>query len=141
VLTEIRHLHQDGPQYDRALEQCRARSRDGPKLRADRITIARIYQRTGRYREAQKGYQKRAEIYPYSLGDLTVLASNYAASGDKAKARELLAQALQSNQREWDIRAFYFASVYVSLGEKETKGDAPTAIIRTEGPESSQRCC
>jgi tetratricopeptide (TPR) repeat protein len=127
-------------QYDRALEQCRRVLEMDPNYERTPITMARIYQRTGRYREARAGYQKRAEMYPYSLGDLSVLASNYAASGDKAKARELLAQALQLNQREWDIRAFYFASVYVALGDKETKGTLQQPLYRPKVLNSSLWC-
>jgi TolB-like protein/DNA-binding winged helix-turn-helix (wHTH) protein/Tfp pilus assembly protein PilF len=106
-------------QYDRALEQCRRVLELDSNYDQAHATMARIYRYTGRYQEARAEFQKRAEIDPRSLSDLSNLASNYAASGDKAKARKLLAQALQQDQREGDFPAFTFASVNVALGNKD----------------------
>jgi tetratricopeptide (TPR) repeat protein len=106
-------------QYDRALEQCRRVLEMDSNYEQAHVTMARIYRYTGRYQEARAEFQKRAEIDPRILADLSNLASNYAASGDKAKARKLLAQALQLNQREGDFSAFNFAAVYVALGDKD----------------------
>jgi Tfp pilus assembly protein PilF len=89
-----------------------------PNYEQAHLKMARIYHLTGRHREARAEHQKRAEFFPYRLSNLIVLAGNNAASGDKAKARELLAQALQLNQREGDISACMFAAVYVALGDK-----------------------
>ena len=81
--------------------------------------MANIYEQTGRYQEALSEYRRRAELSPHRFWDLSMLAKTYAFSGDRARARELLAQALQQNTSEGDLHAQILASVYIALGDKD----------------------
>jgi tetratricopeptide (TPR) repeat protein len=106
-------------QYDRALEQCRRVLEMDPNHERPHFTMANIYLQKGLYHEALSEYQKRAALDPRPVTDLTLLAKTYAFSGDKPKARKLLAEALKQNVGEGDLHAIIFASVYIALGDKD----------------------
>ena len=110
VLVEAR-------QYDRALEKCRRVLEMDPNFERAHFHLARIYLRTGLYKEAVAEFQTLAEFPKHRLSSR--LAYVYAASGDKPKARKLLAQALQEERKEGDLHETAFASVYAALGDKD----------------------
>jgi tetratricopeptide (TPR) repeat protein len=106
-------------QYDRALEQCRRVLEMDPNYERAHYTLGRAYEAKGLYQEARAEYEERAKFYPQRLWDLSLLAKTYAASGDQAKARELLTQALQQETKEGDLQALLFAGVYSAMGDKD----------------------
>ena len=104
-------------QYDGALEKCRRVLEMDPNFERAHFDLARIYWHTGLYKEAVAEIQKLAD---FSRQRQSIqLAYIYAASGDKPKARKLLAQALQEKRNEGDLHELAFASVYVALGDIE----------------------
>lgn len=104
-------------QYDRALEKCRRILEMDPNFERAHFDLARIYWHTGLYKEAVAEMQKLAHLSNQRQSHR--LAYIYAASGDKPKARKLLAQALQEKRNEGDLHEIIFASVYVALGDKD----------------------
>jgi tetratricopeptide (TPR) repeat protein len=86
-----------------------------PNFERAHFHLAQIYWRTGLYKEAVAEIQTLAQ-FPERSGRLAYI---YAASGDKPKARKLLAQALQEKRNEWDLHETDFAKVYVALGDKD----------------------
>ncbi len=106
-------------QYDRALELCHRVLEMDPNYERAHFTLARIYEQKGLYKEARAEYQKRSDLSPHRLWDLIVIAGTYAGSGEKRKAKELLAQALKEKPIEGDQHAFLFARAYLKLGEKD----------------------
>ena len=102
-------------QYDRALEKCRRILEMDPNFEWAHFHRAMIYWRTGLYKEAVAEMQTLAQFPRRS----SRLAYIYAESGDKPKARKLLAQALQEKRNEGDLHEINFAKVYVALGDKD----------------------
>jgi tetratricopeptide (TPR) repeat protein len=106
-------------QYDRALEQGRRVLEIDPNYERAHFLMANIYENKGLYHEAFSEYQKKAELFTHSVNNLSLLARTSAYSGDRAKARKLLAQALQENTKEGDLHEEVLASVYMALGDKD----------------------
>lgn len=110
VLVEAR-------QYDRALEKCRRILEMDPNFERAHFHLARIYRQTGLYKEAVAEIQKLA--HDSKQRQSLRLAFIYAAWGDKPRARNLLAQALQEKRNEGDLHETAFAGVYAALGDKD----------------------
>jgi serine/threonine protein kinase/tetratricopeptide (TPR) repeat protein len=106
-------------QYDRALELCRRVLEIDPNYERGHFLMGDIYEQKRLYHEALSEYQKKADLYTHSANTLGLFARTYAYSGDRAKARKLLAQALQENTKEGDQHEQTLASVYMALGDKD----------------------
>lgn len=90
-----------------------------PNYERTHFLLAQIYVQKGLYREARAEFQKRADLSPHRLWDLSLLVRTYAASGDRPEAQRLLAQALKEERKEGDLHAILFAGSYLALGEKD----------------------
>lgn len=114
---------------DRAIAQLRRVLEMDPNYAQAHFSLGQLYKGKGLYREALAEYQTWAHsLSGDRVEELGMLALTCTASGDKPKARKLLAQALNEERRlerenkeatEGDLRETLFARIYVELGDTD----------------------
>jgi TolB-like protein/Tfp pilus assembly protein PilF len=105
-------------QFDRSIEQEKASLELDPTYLPALVNIGRAYERKGMHREARDTFQKLLTYVPDEPAVLSLLAHEYAVSGEKDAARKLLTR-LQGLSGSRYVPSLYIALVYVGLGEKD----------------------
>ena len=107
-------------QYDRAIEEFQAVVEANPNSSLAHSSLAWGYLYKGRVDEALTEFQKAQELAGESVdpNDLAALGVGYASSGERAKAREILAQLQKLSQQRY-VSAAEFAYIHVALGEND----------------------
>jgi len=101
--------------YDQAIEQCQRTLEMEPGYEEARIYLAWIYVQKGMYEEAIAQYQKLKGDIPDVLA---MLGAAYAVSGQRGKARDVLAELKEISQRRY-VPPVFVAAIYTGLGDKD----------------------
>lgn len=101
--------------YDQAIEQCQRTLEMEPSYEEARIYLAWIYVQKGMYEEAIAQYQKLKGDIPDVLA---MLGAAYAVSGQRGKARDVLAKLKEISQRRY-VPPVFVAAIYTGLGDKD----------------------
>ena len=104
--------------YDRAIEQNRAALTLDQAYLPALVNLGRAFAQKGMHQQARDAFQKILAYVPEDPAVLSLLANDYAVSGDKVAARKVLAQ-LQALARRRYLPSLYIAGVYAGLGEKD----------------------
>ncbi len=105
--------------YQEAIDQYRAVVKMEPRFPMAHQTLGMAYQQKDMMPEAIEEFKKAVELSGENPGTVAGLASAYAADGDTGLAQQELARLNEISKRHY-VPAFYFASVYLALGQ-ETK--------------------
>jgi len=111
-------IYSDRKEVDQAIEQSRKTLELAPDFSQGRWMLGICLRQKGMLKEAVAEFEKANRLYgssPYALGDL---GGAYAASGEKAKALEVLSTLKGFLQRGYTVN-FEIALVYHGLGNKE----------------------
>jgi tetratricopeptide (TPR) repeat protein len=103
-------------EYDRAIEQYRRTLELDPNFALAHQTLGMAYQRKGMYREAIREQEEAVRLSSESPSTLAQWAAACAESGEKGKAREILAR-LDAPGSQRYVPALYRASIHLALGE------------------------
>ncbi len=125
--------------YEQAIEQLRKTLELEPNRAQTRARLGRVYESAGRYEEAIAEFQKARQLED-SAEILAALGCTLGFAGRSSEARTALTE-LQARARQQYISPFYFATLYIGLGEREqafawlNKAEAGTCC-RTERAQS-----
>jgi len=104
--------------YDRAIEQHRAALGLDQAYLPALVNLGRAYAQKGMHLEARNAFQKILTYVPEDPAVLSLLANDFAVSGEKDAARKVLVK-LQGLATKRYVPSLYIAVVYAGLGEKD----------------------
>jgi serine/threonine-protein kinase len=114
----LNHYH--ARQYDEASSQLRKTLDMDPNYVNAHIYLGQVYTQQRKYAEAIVELNKAIQVAKYSA--LDKLGYAYAVSGEKSKAREVLAELKKVSQQRY-VSQVGVAAIYVGLGEKDQAFD------------------
>ncbi|MFZ0956246.1 MAG: tetratricopeptide repeat protein [Candidatus Sulfotelmatobacter sp.] len=82
------------------------------------VNIGRAYEQMGMHQQARDAFQTILGLAPDSPAILALMGHEYAVSGDKVHANQVLAKLTELSSRKY-VPAVYFALVYIGLGRKD----------------------
>jgi|SRR5580704_8042558 TolB-like protein/DNA-binding winged helix-turn-helix (wHTH) protein/tetratricopeptide (TPR) repeat protein len=109
-------------QYDRAIQQLRNTLEMDPAYELPHLVLGLSYAQKGDFATAIPELQKAAELSHGTPLMLSALGYVFARSGKKAEAEELLSGLVSQSKTKY-VSPYYFAVVYVGLGENERAMD------------------
>ena len=109
-------------QYPRAIQQLRNTSEMDPSYELPHLVLGLSYAQKGDYGLAIPELRKAADLSHGTPLMISALANVYARSGNKPEAEKLLAELILQSKRQY-VSPYYFAVVYVGLGEREKAMD------------------
>jgi len=118
INASLAAVFSDRKEVDPAIEQCRKTLELDPDFPLGRYVLGAYLRQKGMIEEAVSELEKANKLYgssPYVLGDL---GNAYAASGEKAKAMEVLSTLKEFLQRGYTVN-FEIALVFLGLGDQE----------------------
>ncbi|MGH9331721.1 MAG: tetratricopeptide repeat protein, partial [Vicinamibacterales bacterium] len=101
--------------YDRALARFTRAAEVGPDFWLTHVWLGWTYSETGRYADAVAEFQREEDLSALKYGGLGYA---YARAGDHRAAREVLADALRTSERQY-ISSHAIAIIYAALGEND----------------------
>ncbi|MBZ5644416.1 MAG: tetratricopeptide repeat protein, partial [Acidobacteriia bacterium] len=104
--------------YDRAIGQNRAALMLDQAYLPALVNLGRAFAQKGMHQQARDAFQKILTFVPEDPAVLSLLANDYAVSGDKAAARKVLIQ-LQNLAKKRYVPSLYIAVVHAGLGEND----------------------
>ena len=105
-------------QYDRAIQQLRNTLEMDPSYELPHLVLGLSYAQKGDFGLAIPELRKAVELSHGTPLMISALANAYARSGNKAEAERLLADLISESKTQY-VSPYYFAVVYVGLGEPE----------------------
>src|ERR1700716_2811343 len=105
-------------QYDRAIVQLRNTLEMDPSYELPHLVLGQAYEEKGAFDLAISELQKALELSHGTPLMVSALAHAYARAGKKEEAEKLLAQ-LQQDAKTKYVSPYYFAIVYLGLGNDE----------------------
>ena len=105
-------------QYDRAIEQLRNTLEMDPLYELPHLVVGQAYEQKGQFDPAISELRKAVELSHGTPLMVSALAHAYARSGNRAEAEKLLTELTAKAKKQY-VSPFYFAIVYVGLGEKD----------------------
>ena len=105
-------------QYDRAIAQLRNTLEMDPSYELPHLVLGQAYEERGAFDLAIPELQKAVELSHGTPLMVSALAHAYARGGHKPEAQKLLAQ-LERDARTKYVSPYYFAIVYIGLGDDE----------------------
>jgi TolB-like protein/DNA-binding winged helix-turn-helix (wHTH) protein/Tfp pilus assembly protein PilF len=113
------HAHQ----YDNAIFECKKVLDLDPSFGPAHYFLGEAY--SGKHLYEQAVFEHRAARHLFGDASMIVaaLASNYAASGNKEEARELLGELLQRSKHTY-VSAYALAKIYARLGDRQSARNA-----------------
>ncbi len=102
--------------YDEAIEHCNKLLDVDPNFFPAHRYLGLAYEQKGMYREAISEFEKGVKLSGSPLM-IALLGHAYAASGNKAEARRVLAELEQQKQKY--VSPYTVAAIYAGLGEKD----------------------
>jgi TolB-like protein/DNA-binding winged helix-turn-helix (wHTH) protein/Tfp pilus assembly protein PilF len=105
-------------QYDRAIAQLRNTLEMDPSYELPHLVLGQAYEEKGAFDLAIPELQKAVELSHGTPLMVSALAHAYARGGRKAEAEKLLAE-LQRDAKTKYVSPYYFAIVYLGLGDNE----------------------
>jgi len=109
-------------QYNRAIEQLHNTLEMDPSYELPHLVVGQVYEQTGQFALAIPELRKAVDLSHQSPLMVSALAHAYARSGNKAEAEELLSDMTAQSKKQY-VSPYYFAIVYVGLGENEKAMD------------------
>ena len=103
--------------YDEAIQQLRNASDMDSGFILAHLVLGQAYEQKGQFRLAIAELDKAVALSQRSAPTLAALAHVYAASGNRAAARKLLAELKVQSRRQY-VSPFYIALAYEGLGEQ-----------------------
>jgi len=105
-------------QYDRAIQQLRNTLEMDPSYELPHLVLGLSYAQKGNFALAIPELRKAVDLSHGTPLMISALANAYARSGNKAEAEKLLADLISESKNQY-VSPYYFAVVYVGLGEPE----------------------
>src|SRR6266478_2958886 len=105
-------------QYDRAIQQLRNTLEMDPSYELPHLVLGLSYAQKGNLGLAIPELRKAVDLSHGTPLMISALANAYARSGNKAEAEKLLANLISESKNQY-VSPYYFAVVYVGLGEPE----------------------
>jgi TolB-like protein/DNA-binding winged helix-turn-helix (wHTH) protein/Tfp pilus assembly protein PilF len=105
-------------QYDRAIQQLRNTLEMDPSYELPHLVLGMSYAKKGEFSLAIPELRKAVELSHGTPLMTSALANAYARSGNKGEAERLLAELISESKRQY-VSPYYFAVVYVGLGESD----------------------
>ncbi len=105
-------------QYDRAIQQLRNTLEMDPSYELPHLVLGLSYAQKGDFDLAIPELRKAVELSHGTPLMISALANAYARSGNKAEAEKLLTELISRSNKQY-VSPYYFAVVYVGLGEHE----------------------
>jgi TolB-like protein/DNA-binding winged helix-turn-helix (wHTH) protein len=105
-------------QYDRAIQQLRNTLEMDPSYELPHLVLGMSYAMKGDFGSAIPELRKAVELSHGTPLMISALANAYAQSGNKAESERLLADLSQESRTHY-VSPYYFALVYVGLGESD----------------------
>ena len=105
-------------QYDRAIQQLRNTLEMDPSYELPHLVLGMSYAMKGDFVSAIPELRKAVELSHGTPLMTSALANAYAQSGNKAESERLLADLSQESRTHY-VSPYYFALVYVGLGESD----------------------
>jgi TolB-like protein/DNA-binding winged helix-turn-helix (wHTH) protein/Tfp pilus assembly protein PilF len=105
-------------QYDRAIQQLRNTLEMDPSYELPHLVLGMSYAKKSDFVLAIPELRKAVELSHGTPLMISALANAYARSGNKAEAERLLGDLVSESKRLY-VSPYYFAVVYVGLGEPE----------------------
>jgi TolB-like protein/DNA-binding winged helix-turn-helix (wHTH) protein/Tfp pilus assembly protein PilF len=105
-------------QYDRAIQQLRNTLEMDPSYELPHLVLGMSYAKKGEFSVAIPELHKAVELSHGTPLMTSALANAYARSGNKGEADRILAELISESKRQY-VSPYYFAVVYVGLGESD----------------------
>ncbi len=105
-------------QYDRAIQQLRNTLEMDPSYELPHLVLGLSYAQKGNFGLAIPELRKAVDLSRGTPLMISALANAYARSGNKDEAEKLLADLISESKKQY-VSPYYFAVVYVGLGEPE----------------------
>jgi TolB-like protein/DNA-binding winged helix-turn-helix (wHTH) protein/Tfp pilus assembly protein PilF len=105
-------------QYVRAIQQLRNTSEMDPSYELPHLVLGLSYAQKGDFGLAVPELRKAVDLSHGTPLTISALANVYARSGDRTEAGKLLADLAVQSKKQY-VSPYYFAVVYVGLGERE----------------------
>ncbi len=102
-------------EYDQALARFQRAADVGPDFWLTHIWLGWTYSETGRYADAVAEFQREEDLSSLKYGGL---GYTYARAGDHRAAREVLAGALRTSERQY-VSSHAIATIHAALGEQD----------------------
>jgi len=104
--------------FDEAAQQCQRALEVAPNYESSHSCLGYSYLGKGAYQQAVEENRKAWELSGKDTVFTALLGRTYALAGDRAEARKLLSQLLQLSRQTY-VPPYFFATLYVALGDKE----------------------
>ena len=105
-------------QYDRAIEQLRNTLEMDPSYELPHLVVGQAYEQKGAFALAIPELRKAVDLSHGTPLMISALAHAYAREGNKEEAEKLLTDLVRQSKKQY-VSPYYFAVVYVGLGENE----------------------
>jgi TolB-like protein/Tfp pilus assembly protein PilF len=105
-------------QYDRAIEQLRNTLEMDPSYELPHLVLGQAYEQKGAFALAIPELRKAVDLSHGTPLMVSALAHAYARQGNKDEAEKLLTDLVRYSKKQY-VSPYYFAVVYVGLGENE----------------------
>ena len=105
-------------QYDRAIEQLRNTLEMDPSYELPHLVVGQAYEQKGAFALAIPELRKAVDLSHGTPLMISALAQAYAREGNKEEAEKLLTDLVRQSKKQY-VSPYYFAVVYVGLGENE----------------------
>jgi tetratricopeptide (TPR) repeat protein len=104
-------------QFDKTIELARKSLVLDPAYLVALINMGRAYDQMGKHEDALKIYQKIQAALPDEPVIRALLGYNYAVSGNRAKASDVIKQLMEAGKARY-VPSLYIAMIYVGLDDK-----------------------
>jgi TolB-like protein/DNA-binding winged helix-turn-helix (wHTH) protein/Tfp pilus assembly protein PilF len=109
-------------QYDRAIDQLHNTLEMDPSYELPHLVVGQAYEQKGQFDLAIPELRKAVELSHGAPLMVSALAHAYARAGDKVEAEKMLEDMARQSKEQY-VSPYYFAIVYVGLGENEKAMD------------------
>ena len=104
--------------FDVTIEQNKKALDLDPRYAIALVNIGRAYEQMGMHQQARDAFQNILAVVPDDPAILALMGHEYAVSGDKANAEQILDKLAAISSRKY-VPAVYFAMVYLGLNRKD----------------------
>ena len=118
LTTALGEAYYQNRQFDLAIQTAEKALELDPTYPVSMINLARAFEQAGMHKQALEIYQKMVKFAPEDPGVLSLMAHEYAVSGDSAAARKIEAQ-LEKMRGQRYVAALYIALIWTGLDDKD----------------------
>jgi|HubBroStandDraft_1064217.scaffolds.fasta_scaffold00069_56 TolB-like protein/Flp pilus assembly protein TadD len=105
-------------QFDVSIEQNHKALELDPSYAIALVNIGRAYEQMGMHQQARAAFQRILTYAPEDPAILALMGHEYAVSGDKGNANQILGKMREIATRKY-VPAVYFATIYTGLNQKD----------------------